>query len=526
VRRKILLKESAKNVVKIRHLILSFSLVYPKVRIELRIRGSSHKPLVFNPTAELKEKLAQVFTLQKVANLEEVETKNFRNWDWFTILPKLNSTNVEHSEAKDSSKEKIEWIYCLFAVNGRPLNPTLPVTRKVIASVNSQLSSILIPKNGNGSVSKISPVWMISISSVQSQDFDINIEPSKDDILFSDLTKVLKVISEFLNHCYQCVPVERKQKFSEDSSTLQARDELMENINNRSIFSNFQCHDGHDQTNSQQAFLEKQPTASTNSKVLQSKLRKISSTPFNQHSITFTAFGAQNKKCRPLTSSPISSTTGPFTRPRLPMSSPVQSSQSHAIATQKKGQYAPPKNNVVGRKNNVSRFGALISQYMSPSSSPVSATASRFSSKRAGNHTTRQKQATSRTAVHQVAKNQLPLLPSLTPPTSLAVSCTVLTRSTRVGKLAKKTMLKSQATIPSIFAKLSRPVQYVRENVDANWITMQLIRRAGHNKSTHYCKHPQNCLVSDLIMLLNNRLGNNIYEIKPRMTLNGWIILE
>lgn len=527
MRRKILLKESAKNIVKIRHLLLSFSLVYPKVRIELRIRGTNYKPLVFNPTAEPKEKLAQVFTLQKVANLNKVEVKQFKNWDWSTVLPKVNSANVKHSGATDS-KEKIGWDYCLFAVNGRPLNPTFPVTRKIIASINSQLSGILISKSSDGIVSSISPMWVISISSVKSQDFDIHIEPSKDDILFSDLPKVLNIISEFLSQYYQRTPVEKKQEISEESSALQDRYTLMKNITTLSTVPFSQYHDVHNQKSPQSPLLENQKNTPTSSKTLQSKTDNInrSGTPFKQHSITFTAFGAKNQELMPLISLPISFKNESSTSLRLPRQSPVQSTQSQITPPHKKGQYTPTKTNVIRRKNSVSRFGGLVSQYMSPRSSPVSANLARFSSPCVGNYPVRQNQATPQTTTDQIAKSQLSLSPSLVPQTTPAVSRAVVTRSTRVTKPVKKSMLKGQMTIPSMFAKFSGPVKYTRENTNAYWITMESIRRKGHIKFAPSFQGPQNCLASDLLLLLNSRHSSGIYKINPQMTLNGWIILE
>lgn len=200
VRRKILFKESTKNLVKIRHLLLAYSILYPNVRLNLRVRGSASKsgpikPLIFKETSTNKEKLAQVFGATKVSNLCE-GSKKVGSWSWTYVLPKqMQPVQLRTSEGDDA---KIIWDYSLIGVNGRPLTSTLPVTKKITFHINKRLSAFL-----NGQVEKQrSAIWVLGISSVSNTDFDVNIEPSKDDLIFTDMNQLLNNIDAFLETCY------------------------------------------------------------------------------------------------------------------------------------------------------------------------------------------------------------------------------------------------------------------------------------------------------------------------------------
>lgn len=528
VRRKILLKESGKNIVKIRHLILSFALVYPHIRFELRIKSSSQKPLVFNSTTELKEKLAQVFTVKKLLNLEESKNQLFKNWTWTTILPKLLISKSENNKVPGNFKEKLKWEFCLFAVNGRPLNPILPFTRKIIASINSRLSSIIFDNESSNDVSLINPMWMISISFMHFHDFDINIEPSKDDILFSNLSQVLGIIDDFLNHHYHYTSVNKK--------TITPNDNCTSPVYNKSIVKKVEKYDNisclsQSQTESSQKkspsiALKRNNIFSAGSKTPKSPSDESSvlDTSYTSPSIHFTPINTHPQTHRLPLSSPSSSPSRLFTDPNYFVSSPMhtlplQVNQKVTASKLKKKSAAQPGSSIPGVQK-------LISQYISTSNGLIPASLNKQKKQRACHSKVMQKKSISQVSPHNKTSTQPLLSLPLTPLKPISLS-----QSPTAGRF------KKQSTIPSFFGKVSRSVRYVHDKFDAEWITTESIcayykssRRSFVTADFDYSigsnLDHEKSFVPDFILLLTRRLVNECHEYNPRLGPDGWMILE
>lgn len=183
VRRKICLKDRKKSIAQMKVLLLAFAILYPSVRLSFSITGSNEPVLMFKESS-IKEKLARVFGVKNVSHLDE-GTKSLCGWVWNHVMPK---------EA-DAIKGRVE--YYLVAVNGRPLTSTLPVTKKIVSHVNKRFTTQLGCKPG---------IWVLAISSVKAGTFDVNVEPSKDDIIFNDLNQVLEGIDRFLDDLLGVLP--------------------------------------------------------------------------------------------------------------------------------------------------------------------------------------------------------------------------------------------------------------------------------------------------------------------------------
>lgn len=177
------MKECKKSIAQMRALLLAFAILDPKVRLSFKIIGSNEPVLMFKESS-VKEKLARVFGVQNVSLLVE-GTKSFGGWIWNYVIPK----------EPDTIKSKVE--YYLVAVNGRPLTSTLPVTKKIVSHVNKRFTTQLGCKPG---------IWVLAISSVKAGTFDVNVEPSKDDIMFNDLDQVLDGIDRFLDDLLGSLP--------------------------------------------------------------------------------------------------------------------------------------------------------------------------------------------------------------------------------------------------------------------------------------------------------------------------------
>lgn len=528
MRRKILLKESGKNIVKIRHLILSFALVYPHIRFELQVKNNSQKPLVFNSTTGLKEKLAQVFAVKKLFNLEESKNQPFKNWTWTTILPKLLISEGEDKKVLGRSKEKIKWDFCLFAVNGRPLNPILPFTRKIIASINSRLSSIIFDNESLNDVSLINPMWMISISFMHFHDFDINIEPSKDDILFSNLSQVLSIIDDFLNHHYRHTSVKNKTIISDDDCKLPVdNNRMVKNVEKYVNISYF--HESLTESIEKKSLstpLTKNTIFSSSSKIQNSPSDKSSEfgTSYTSPSIHFTPINKNLQPHKLPPSSPSSSPSRLFTDQNFPVSSPIHARSLQvnpkitASKLTKKSAAQPGRNVLRGQK--------LVSQYMSTSDSatPVSLN----------------KKGEQRTCYSKVMKKKF--ISQVSPYTKTSTHSSLSLPSTPLkpillSHLPRASKFKKQSTIPSFFVKVSRPVRYKHENYDAEWITTESIcacyKSVRKSIVTINFDHSigsnldhEKSFILDFILLLKKRLGNENHGYNPRLGLDGWMILE
>lgn len=188
VRRKILLKESQKTIKGIEQLLLAYSLIYPSYRFEMTVKSNklNGNKKIFAGSKEI-EKLSGYYGIESTRNLVygvHIDENEYGTtgrpigadrsdddpWLWKYVLPKSSSSN----------KTKL---LNLLIINKRPMNPKNPMVSKIVSHVNS-----IIPS---------SRIWVISIQ-IPTEYYDINIEPSKDDIQFTDFPFVLARIESFL----------------------------------------------------------------------------------------------------------------------------------------------------------------------------------------------------------------------------------------------------------------------------------------------------------------------------------------
>lgn len=169
VRRKILLKEAKHTVSLIEKYLLTYSLVHD-IQFDLTIR---YPRKIFRRKYggnTMIERLNKVYTVQQLKGLRNGTYKDpSGEWVWTYAIPYQES---------DSKK-----LLNLLIVNKRPMNNDNPIVKKVVEHFNNLLPS--------------SHLWVISLT-VPTRYYDINIEPSKDDVQFTDMSFLFDKFQELL----------------------------------------------------------------------------------------------------------------------------------------------------------------------------------------------------------------------------------------------------------------------------------------------------------------------------------------
>lgn len=134
---------------------------------------------VFTGRNEL-EKLANFYGVKSTRNLvhgvfeDNLHKADGGAWKWTYVVPNPAVAGPVSTTINLN----------LLVVNNRPMNPKNPIVSKIIQQINSALCS----RN----------IWFISIS-LPTDWYDINIEPSKDDIQFKDTEYMISRINQFLS---------------------------------------------------------------------------------------------------------------------------------------------------------------------------------------------------------------------------------------------------------------------------------------------------------------------------------------
>lgn len=322
-------KDPAKNLQKMKLLLLAYALLYTDVRISFRITGGGGSMML---QGTMKEKLSQVFGSSKISALTEGE-KELGGWNWRFVIPTFTGKSTD---------TKVSWDYSLFAINGIPLNPSLSVTRKIVTHVNKLLSRL-----GNIATA----AWVIAITNVDVNSYDRTVETSKDDLLFRDLDELLYRIESFIASVFPCVEVTSDTTLV-DVSDDDIAEETTLVLENSPVESNKDCARKEQDTTRiestpempvsafTQTFSTHQPQ-SVSLAELKNQLRQnylknsesASETPFQTNTLRNTRVAATSKKVPPNQSTlrfhvfPETPETrrqarGSFTRPKSPVSRP------------------------------------------------------------------------------------------------------------------------------------------------------------------------------------------------------------
>ncbi|KAI2629592.1 hypothetical protein GGR54DRAFT_268886 [Hypoxylon sp. NC1633] len=222
VREQVAVKESSKTIDKIRDLLRSYAMARPQLKLSFKVSQSPKQSWSYapKPSAGVKEAAVQLFGAELATYCFE---KTFEIGG-----PAENSTSDEHGDAppndhylfkafilkSDSDPSKVPK-QRYFSVDGRPINSKKGITKKLLSIYVEHISAT--------SRSTIPKDCFISLNiECPPGSYDVNIEPSKDDVLFSDENAVLDGFKNLCKAVYESCTVDNacpKLRAGRDSSS-------------------------------------------------------------------------------------------------------------------------------------------------------------------------------------------------------------------------------------------------------------------------------------------------------------------
>lgn len=202
VREQVVVNEAPQNLAKIRHVLQTYALGRPHIRLSFRVLGGSSKhSWMYSPVngASIKEAIVQVFGTELMSqcltrvicsSAEETDCDGGQEKDKFTIeavLPKPDATPSKISKG------------AFFSVDSRPVSTRRGTMKKLLASFRLQLSKALGTEDGQRTLRD--PFIQVNIK-CSAGSYDPNIEPSKDEVLFANESRLTDLFEKLCSEMY------------------------------------------------------------------------------------------------------------------------------------------------------------------------------------------------------------------------------------------------------------------------------------------------------------------------------------
>ncbi|EON96897.1 putative dna mismatch repair protein mutl protein [Phaeoacremonium minimum UCRPA7] len=201
VREQLAMKERQKAIMKIKELLPSYALARPNLRISFKVlkmdrMGWSYAP---RPQARVQEAVLQIFgsglASQYVFVTNSLPIESSGSEDGSIIGDLELRAFLPKPKADPSKLSKGAYI----SVDSRPVNPTRGTMRKLVSAFKTHLSTAM------GDIDSTKPVrdsFMQLDILCPTGWYDPNVEPSKDDVIFSDERKLLDAFNSLCAQVY------------------------------------------------------------------------------------------------------------------------------------------------------------------------------------------------------------------------------------------------------------------------------------------------------------------------------------
>ncbi|OQU93758.1 hypothetical protein CLAIMM_00233 [Cladophialophora immunda] len=198
VRKQTALKESMKTLQAIRLLLFSFAFARPEVRLSLKVlKGKNNKinwTYAPTPTPSIAEvatkilgkEIASECTPYKVS-ADDCDVELDNGW-------KINALLLSAAPGSANARNARQYI----SIDGRPVNTDRGTMREVAKSYKRHLQKTL-PSSDSSSVSR--PFLLMQIQ-CPPQSYDVNVEPTKDQVLFAQPSQLLSLVESLFGRAY------------------------------------------------------------------------------------------------------------------------------------------------------------------------------------------------------------------------------------------------------------------------------------------------------------------------------------
>lgn len=210
VRAQVAVKEAPKNLTKMKQLLLSHALTRPWIRLRFTVLKTPNLAWSYAPTQNggVKEAAMQLFGTELASQCI---------FETFPNAAGSGQTSTSRSDLDSSDKEGVvgpvfeallpipgadlrklvKGVY--LSVDSRPVSPTLGTSRKLLSTFRKRLGDHFA--RGHSQNLPRDPFIRLNIRCPPGS-YDVNVEPSKDDVLFSDEQLVLGRFESFLSSIY------------------------------------------------------------------------------------------------------------------------------------------------------------------------------------------------------------------------------------------------------------------------------------------------------------------------------------
>ncbi|KAK9319178.1 hypothetical protein V1517DRAFT_266755 [Lipomyces orientalis] len=186
VRKETYIKDSKKALLSISKHLRAIAMLRRGLRITFKVRRPISVPSVFTGEKTLSQGIRACLGKAAVSQSVFIREEFDDGWVIEAVMPKCDNTtqNLPRSSKKDFKQ-------VLYAVDGRPLNISLPTAKRL-----SKLTKKYMRSNWRELV-------LCSITTPDGRaSYDVNVEPGKDDILFYDENSLLEKWTQILETTY------------------------------------------------------------------------------------------------------------------------------------------------------------------------------------------------------------------------------------------------------------------------------------------------------------------------------------
>ncbi|KAK1757577.1 histidine kinase-like ATPase [Echria macrotheca] len=212
VRIRIVAKESLKAILGIQTLLESYVMVKPQVKMMFRILDSTQQPWAYTPKAnsQVKEAVTQLFGVDVASRCRLFTSSNLSLGSPPTNIGENPDARrgVDSSvdfqalvQGPDSSSQKKTGIF--LSVDSRPISSTRGIGKKILKLFRKHIHSSILPSETP--VRQADPFIQLNLKCSDGS-YDVNVEPTKDDVLFADEEHILNQLDQFLSHIYRPAP--------------------------------------------------------------------------------------------------------------------------------------------------------------------------------------------------------------------------------------------------------------------------------------------------------------------------------
>lgn len=217
VREQVAFREAQKNLAKTKQLLESYALARPLVRISLKVLGGDDKQTWLyspRPQSSLREAVVQVFgaglmpqcVLKTVATKTDCRTEgSAHDGHELTIEAVLPKPDADLSKLSKGS---------FFSVDSRPVSTSRGTMKKLLSNFKTHFKK---SSGGDAGDRRLSDLFICVNIKCCPGTYDPNIEPSKNQVLFSDESQLLELFGELCSSTY------RTQKMADAFVTIEKR---------------------------------------------------------------------------------------------------------------------------------------------------------------------------------------------------------------------------------------------------------------------------------------------------------------